>query len=79
MFTYISWHQYELYPYLQYSVPAGHKSSARGGDGADACTGGGAARSGGACGVQSANPAHVQKNIPVRYPTEYCRYGYNSY
>ena len=30
-------------------------------------------------GVQHANPAHVQKIIPIRYPTEYCRYGYNSY
>ena len=30
-------------------------------------------------GVQSAISAHVQKNIPIRYPTEYCRYGYNSY
>ena len=31
------------------------------------------------CTVQTGNPAHVQKNIPIRYPTEYCRYGYNSY
>ena len=30
-------------------------------------------------GVQTGNPAHVQKIIPIRYPTEYCRYGYNSY
>ena len=30
-------------------------------------------------GVQTGNPGHVQKIIPIRYPTEYCRYGYNSY